>query len=363
MIGMVLMAVLSAAAVFFLIGSGRAGREAAAEVVLARAWSFRFERQAMTEKKEEFLEKNQKYHRIKEKKAAKTVREWDRQIENFRRSEEGYLSGKRFGLLDLVTLFGYQLLTDFRLDGDNGLLRKLTADCEHTGYVELERNQETGGKKNSGIYAYYLLASLFAFGFIGVILGCFLGVVSLAAGNQGMSAAIPAAVGVCGPLLYGYIPYDNLRSRAEKRQEAINQSFPDAISKIVLLVTAGMNITRAIEETAASEDSMIGKELRLAIKEMNQASTLEGAFTRLQCRCSNKYLDKMVTIITKSYVSGNANLASDLRAVNDECWLDKKHNARRMGEAVQNKLFVPTMLMFIGILIVIIVPAMSGFQL
>ncbi len=128
-------------------------------------------------------------------------------------------------------------------------------------------------------------------------------------------------------------------------------------------MTAGMNIVKAIEETAESGDSLMYRELRIAVKEMNKASTVQGAFTRLQCRCNNKYLDKMVTIITKSYVSGNENLASDLKGINDECWLDKKHNARRMGEKIQNKLFIPTMLMFIGILVVIVVPAMSGFNL
>ena len=55
--------------------------------------------------------------------------------------------------------------------------------------------------------------------------------------------------------------------------------------------------------------------------------------------------------------------SDDLKEINDECWLDKKHSARRMSEAVQNRLYIPTMLMFIGILVVIIVPAMAGFNL
>ena len=75
-----------------------------------------------------------------------------------------------------------------------------------------------------------------------------------------------------------------------------------------------------------------------------------------------KYLDKMVSVISKSYVAGNANLADNLREINAECWLDKKHNSRRMSEAVQNKLFIPTMLMFVGILVVIMIPAMAGFN-
>ncbi len=348
--------------IFFCVEMGRTGRTAAAEVVLARAWSYRFERQTLEEKKQEFLEKNQRYHTVSKKKEEKKIKEWDKQIDGYLKQEKTYLSGRKFSVIDMVTLFGYQLLVEIRLDSGSEILRKLTVDCEHTGYIELERDQETSGKKNSSIYAYYLLASLLAFAYVGVMTSCFLGVGTIAMGNRGMSIFMPKIAGLGGPILYGYLPYDNLRVKAQKRQMELDLGFPNAISKIALLVTAGMNITKALEETAYSDDSLIYQELRTVLKEIGQASTVSGAFVRLQCRCSNKYLDKMVTIVTKSYVTGNANLADDLKAINDECWLDKRHNARRMGEAVQNKLFVPTMIMFVGILVVIIVPAMSGFS-
>ncbi len=363
MISMILMGLVTIAAVFFLIETGKASKTAAAEIVMSKAWSSRFARQTLEETREEFLEKNARYHTVTEKKAARKVKEWDKQIAAYQKTEEAYSSGKRFSLLDLIPLPGYQLLADMKLDGDSDLLRKLTGSCEHTGYVELERNQESGGKKNSAIYAYYLLASLIAYTYVGVMLALFLGVVTIAAGNEMVGIILPMGVCFAGFALYGYIPYDNLRSRAVKRQEEIDMGFPNAISKIALLVTAGMNIARAIEETAGSDNSLMYRELRLTVKELNQASTVQEAFLRLQCRCNNKYLDKMVTIITKSYIAGNMNLAGDLKSINDECWLDKKHNARRMGEKIQNKLFIPTMLMFIGILVVIVVPAMSGFNL
>ncbi len=363
MITVVFMAIATVLALFFLLESGKAGKSAAAEVVLSRAWSYRFARQTLQEKKQHYLEDNEKYHTVSAKKAAKQIKTWEKQIAENQKKEETYLTGKQYTLLDHISLFGYQILVDLRLDGDNNLLRQLTASCERTGYVELERNQETGGKKNSSIYAYYLLAMLFSYSYIGVMAALFLGVLSAAAGNTDPAGIVlPMAVGLGGCVLYGYIPYDNLRTKAAKRQEEIDLDFPNAISKITLLVTAGMNITKALEETALSGSTQIYQELRLAVRELRQASSLQGALTRIQYRCNNRYLDKMVTIIAKSYVSGNANLAADLKAINDECWLDKKHNARRMGEAVQNKLFVPTMLMFIGILIVIIVPAMSGFN-
>lgn len=359
----VLMAAVTAASIFLFIKIKQADRAAAAEVVIARAWSCRFARQEIQEKQADYLKKNGKYQTDSEKKEAKKIKEWEKQANSLKKREEACLSGTSFSILDAVILFGYQLLVDLRLDWDSDILRKLTASCERTGYVELERDQEMGGKKNSAVYAYYLLASLFSFLFVGGILSCFLGVVMAAAGNSGSSILLSMAAGFGVPALYGYLPFDALRVRAGKRQEEIDRSFPDAVSKIALLVTAGMNVTRAIEETAEGGDSMVNRELQLAIKEMNQGATVQKAFSRMQYRCNNKYLDKMATIITKSYVSGNTRLAEDLRAVSEECWLDKKHSARRMGEQVQNRLFIPTMLMFIGILIVIVVPAMSGFNL
>lgn len=363
MITVVWMVIVTVAAVFFLVEIGRADKSAVTEIVLSKAWSSRFARQVLEEKKTEYLEKNGKYHTYSDKKVKKKIKGLDQQIASCQKTEEAYFSGKKLSILDMVSLFGYQFLVDIRLDGDSDLLRKLTLSCEHTGYVELERGQETGNKKNSAIYAYYLIASLLSFLAVGVMCSLFLGVLMINAGNQGISLILPMVVGFVGPALYGYVPYDTLRSNAAKRQDEIDRDFPNAISKIALLVTAGMNITKAIEETANSDSSLMYRELRLALKEMDKAATLQSALIRLQCRCNNKYLDKMVTIVTKSYVSGNTNLADDLKAVNDDCWLDKKHNARRMGEAVQNKLFIPTMLMFVGILIVIIVPAMAGFSL
>ncbi len=363
MMTILLLCGMMAASLFLLAESGRAGKAEAAQIVLSKAWRYRFARQTLTEKKEEFIENNRKYGTVKAKRAAKKVKEWEKQIAEYQDNEDKYLSGQKFTVLDCITLFGYQILEDLKIDGNNDLLRKLTVSCEHTGYVELERNQETSGKKNSFLYAYFLIASLFSFLFAGGIVSCFLGVLMISMGKSTAAVVAAMSAGFACPTLYGYLPYDDLRLKARKRQEEIDQGFPNAISEIALLVTAGMSITKAMEEAAVSGDSLIYREFRLVIREMNQAATIQEALTRLKCRCDNKYLDKMVTIVAKSYTAGNANLAGDLKAINDECWLDKKHNTRRMGEVVQNKLFIPTMLMFIGILIVIIVPAMSGFNL
>lgn len=359
---LILAIIMSIFAVFFLLEMGKEKRIATAELVLSKAWNNRFSRQDIEEKKQLFIVQNTKYYIVSEKKAAKKIKKWDKQIVGYLKNEEAYLSGKTFSIIDGITLFGYQLVMDLKINAESDIFRKLAESCEHSGYIELERGQETGDKKNSFIYAYYLIASLFAYTFLGLFLGIFLALVMTAMGKPMNTVIMFAVVTVAGMAVVGYIPYDGLHAKARKRQEGIDRDFPNIISKITLLVTAGMNVVKAIEEAANSGESIIYMEFQRVIKEVNQAVSVEAALIHLQCRCSNKFLDKMVTVVSKSYTVGNANLADNLKAINAECWLEKKHSSRRMGEVVQNKLFVPTMLMFVGILVVIIVPAMSGFS-
>ena len=62
MITIVLMAVFTLGVLFFLAQAAMADRSAAAEIVLCRAWSYRFARQTLVEQKEEYIDKNNKYH-------------------------------------------------------------------------------------------------------------------------------------------------------------------------------------------------------------------------------------------------------------------------------------------------------------
>ena len=71
---------------------------------------------------------------------------------------------------------------------------------------------------------------------------------------------------------------------------------------------------------------------------------------------------KLATAIIQNLSKGNAEIVKLFRSLNDESWMEHKHNARRMGEKIQSKLLLPTMLMFGGIIILVIVPVMSGFS-
>ena len=112
MAAIILMIVATVGIMTFFVKTGKAGKTSAAEIVLSRAWSNRFSRMDLEDKRLAYLKEYEKYRRDKEKKARKKVREWDRQIENYRNQEEKYYSGSTFSFLDYICFFGYQMLID-----------------------------------------------------------------------------------------------------------------------------------------------------------------------------------------------------------------------------------------------------------
>lgn len=363
MIVIAVAALLSVLAVYFVICISGSKQEMVVEIVIAKAWQNRFAKTDLLEKCRDYIGRNEKYHIYSDKKLEKKKKSDQKQIEAYAKKEEAYLSGKSIGIMDLLPLVGYRFCAVAGLDAENDMLRGLITSCEQSGYLPLERGQETNGKKNSMIYAYYIFSSVISFLYVGAMLGCFVFLLMRLTGKETGICLVAGIIVLVAMAVVGYLPLDALKNKAVNRKEEIDRELPNVIFKLVLLLLSGMNISKAIEQVSVSGEGLIYREFAMVVKESGQSVSLEGALTRLQGRCSNKYIDKLVTIVSKSFSSGNANLAEDLKNLNDECWLEKKHSSRRMADKVQTKLFIPTMIMFVGVLVVIIIPVMSGFNL
>jgi tight adherence protein C len=131
---------------------------------------------------------------------------------------------------------------------------------------------------------------------------------------------------------------------------------------MALLTVAGMEVNQAWRLTAGSGKSTLYSEMnRVLIDFDNNVPPVE-AYSKFITRCNNNYTTKLATAIIQNMSKGNSEIVELFKRLNTESWLEHKHNARRMGEKIQSKLMIPTMLMFLGIIILIIVPVMSGFN-
>lgn len=256
----------------------------------------------------------------------------------------------KLNVLDTVPLAGYRLIQVLTWDATNDLVKKLNQKC-----------MQFKEKKEAIHYTYYLLATLIGNIILGMA-GLFAGIAIGLAMNMGMRSFLIGIVIFVIFGLLGYIPYDSVNAVVSKRQEDIEREFPQVISKMTLLTVAGMEVSQAWRLASASGEGTLYKEMKRVLVDFdNNVSPVE-AYSKFISRCSNTYTTKLATAIIQNISKGNSEIVTLFRQLNDESWLEHKHNARRMGEKIQSKLLLPTMLMFGGIIILIIVPVMSGFN-
>ena len=148
--------------------------------------------------------------------------------------------------------------------------------------------------------------------------------------------------------------------RIRKRSEQMLSDFSNVVSKLALLTNAGMIMHEAWESVAYTGDSEIYKEMQTAVNQMNNGVAEADALYSFGSRCVVPEIKKFTSTIAQGISKGNSELVAMLQEQSREVWNLKKQNVRRQGEKAASKLMIPMMIMFIGILIMVIVPIFAN---
>lgn len=224
----------------------------------------------------------------------------------------------------------------------------------------MEKCIELYGKKYAANKARHLLARLLSYPIIGVSLTLVLGTLVLAAG-QPMAGLGILLGGTALILVLVYALYDDVGDQLNKRRAAISRQFPNVVSKLALLVTSGMIMDRAWRETAESQDLELYQEMRRTSNELSNLVEPATAYSNFIDRCNTKETTKLASAIIQNLSKGNAEIGILLKNMAHEAWQERRHMAKRDSEAANSKLMIPTMMLFVAILIIIMVPVALNF--
>lgn len=271
-----------------------------------------------------------------------------KEIKKLERQEEDLQDGD----LRSVSIFvmpGYVLQRRFDAIGKGAIHKSIMEKC-----VELY------GKKYAATMVKKILAQLLSYPIIGISLSLALGILVYAAGNKTSGIAL---MGVGSLLVLGlvYALYDEVGDRVNKRREAISRQFPNVVSKLALLVTSGMIMDRAWRETAVSQEMELYQEMRKTADEMANLVDPATAYTNFINRCNTKETTKLASAIIQNQSKGNAEIGVLLKGMAHEAWQERRHTAKRDSEKANSKLMIPTMLIFVSILVMIMVPVALNF--
>ena len=150
----------------------------------------------------------------------------------------------------------------------------------------------------------------------------------------------------------------SLDDQYKKRKFMLERDFPDFISKLILLVNAGLNARQAIERIIADnkEDSPLYNELNEVISDIRAGISENEAYADFAERCKLKQITNFVSILQQNMKLGGNQMLFELRRMGTECWELRKNTAKQLGEIASSKLMIPLAIMFLAIVLICVAP-------
>ncbi len=175
--------------------------------------------------------------------------------------------------------------------------------------------------------------------------------------------------GLASVLLYTGRDRD-LRAEVAKREREMLLDYPEIVSKLTLLLGAGLTLRAAFEKVASDYKNRNGgrrsyamEEMLITVYRMRSGISEYEAYLDFGKRCAVRRYTKLGALFSQNIKKGSAGLLSEMEKEAHDAFEERKSNARKRGEEAGTKLLFPMALMLSVVMIVIIVPAFMSFSL
>lgn len=243
-----------------------------------------------------------------------------------------------------IFVVGFTLMQKLHIDISSDMIQK-----------KIRKLSELFGKKESRKIAIYDLAAELSYVvvFLPVVL-----LVTVIAGDISILLIGAALIA----FLIVYMEYDKVNKLA-KRHENIDREFPHMVSQMALLVNAGMPLREALVKSSAQSNSILSREMKVLVDDMNNGIPDYVALDQFANRCGVESVRKFSSLVSQNIRKGSAELADSLLALSSEIWRNRVSTVRIEGEKASTRLLVPILIIFAGILMMVIVPMLSGMDM
>ncbi len=154
-----------------------------------------------------------------------------------------------------------------------------------------------------------------------------------------------------------YMPQVLLANMAQKRQESMNEAFPDAMDLLVICVEAGSSVENAlgrVTEEIAETSSILAQEIGLTAAELAYLGDRRIAYENFALRTGLPAAKALATTLIQSEKYGTP-VAVALKVLSQEKRDERMAMAEKKAGALPAKLTVPMIVFFLPLLFLVVI--------
>jgi len=175
-------------------------------------------------------------------------------------------------------------------------------------------------------------------------------------GAMSYPPAVKFLIAVGAAFVGSYLPNLFVENLAQKRQQAIRLSFPDALDMLLICVQSGMSVEAAFGRVAkevSSQSLELAEELSLTTAELSYLQDRRQAFENFGKRTGLPGVKAVATALIQAERYGTP-VGQALRVMSKENRDIRQAEAEKKAAALPPKLTVPMILFFLPVLFVVI---------
>jgi len=165
---------------------------------------------------------------------------------------------------------------------------------------------------------------------------------------------------------------NNRKKALEKRKKQLKNDYAEMVTKITLLVGAGMTMRRAWERIAEdyqfkllhghTKKKIVYEEMTESVNQLKAGVSEQLVYQEFGNRCDERLYMKFSSLLTQNLKKGSRELIAMLELETKEAFEERKNIAKRYGEEAGTKLLAPMIMMLFVVMVIVIVPALMNFS-
>lgn len=160
------------------------------------------------------------------------------------------------------------------------------------------------------------------------------------------------------------------KKEKENREKQLTYSYSEVVSKLTLLLGAGMSISMSWEKLVKDylnsnsyKKQYAYEEMKIAYYKMKSGTSQAKAYLDFGKSCGTKEYIKLGSLLEQNLIKGTKGLSKLLKEEVENAFTQRKNLAFKLGEEAGTKLLAPMIIMLVIVMAIIMIPAMMSFSI
>ena len=163
----------------------------------------------------------------------------------------------------------------------------------------------------------------------------------------------------------------NAAKEKQARKHQMSLDYPEIISKLTLLLGAGMTVRRAWRKIVSDYEvraerqgtRAVYEEMKYTCRQMDGGVPEAESYEKFGRRCGTQEYMRLGALLSQNLRKGTKGLNNLLQMEAIQSFEERKARAKRLGEEAGTKLLLPMFMMLAEVLIIVVVPAFFSVQM